>query len=199
MGMKKILIYGAGGHGRVIADIARLNGYEEIVFYDDNQSIMESGGYKVQHNLDHYEEYDFVIALGNNQLREKVSKEYYNRLVTLIHPKAVIGNNVTVGKGSVVMAGAVINPGTKIGEGNIINTCCSIDHDNVIGDYNHLSVNSHTAGEVTMGDRNMLGIGSAVVNCLKLGSDCMIGAGAVVIRDILESGTYVGVPARKIK
>lgn len=197
--MKKILIYGAGGHGKVVADIARLNGYEDIVFYDDNPTANENDGYMVVHNLQDYMDYDFVVALGNNELREKICKKYFNNLVTLIHPSAILAKNTVIKKGTVVMAGAVINSGTVIGEGNIINTCCSIDHDNNVGNYNHLSVNSHTAGAVTIGDRNTLGIGSNVINCVKIKSDCMIGAGAVVIRDIAEPGTYVGVPARKIK
>ena len=96
------------------------------------------------------------------------------------------------------MAGAVINPGVRIGKGCIINTCSSMDHDCVVGDYVHIAVGSHLCGTVSVGDGTWIGAGATVSNNVSICSDCMIGAGAVVIKDIKESGTYVGVPAKRI-
>ena len=205
--MKKIAILGASGHGKVIADIALLNGYDEIVFLDDDESIKTLGEYPVVGKTSETsgpkaDGYDFFVGIGNASIRQRMQKALVRdgcNVVTLIHPQAVVAYEVTIGVGTVVMAGAVINPGTTIGEGCIINTCSSVDHDNTIGDFSHISVGAHTAGTVTLGERCWLGIGAVVSNNISVADDCMIGAEAVVVKDLKEAGTYVGVPATKIK
>ncbi|NMA64614.1 MAG: acetyltransferase, partial [Clostridiaceae bacterium] len=103
------------------------------------------------------------------------------------------------GSGTVVMAGVVINSSTRIGKGCIINTGATIDHDNVIEDYVHISPGVNTAGTVRVGCGTWLGIGSVVSNNITVTNNCRVGAGAVVVKDITETGTYVGVPARRIR
>lgn len=201
--MKKLIIVGASGHGKVVVDIAVKNGYEEIAFLDDNPEVKECGGYPVVGKVTDVEKFqasDFFVAIGNPAIREKIQKtleEHYCTVVTLIHPNAVIAPDARIGTGTVVMAGTVINPGTVIGCGCIINTSATVDHDNVIGNYVHISVGSHTAGTVRIGDKTWIGAGSTVSNNVNICSDCMIGAGAVVVESIRETGTYVGVPARR--
>lgn len=204
--MKKIVIIGASGHGKVVADIAKLNQYEEIIFLDDNTEIHTCGTYQVVGTSWKYGEYarqgyDLVVAIGNagirQHLQEQIEKDGFS-CSTLIHPSAVIAEDATIGAGTVVMANAVINPGTRIGKGCIINTCASVDHDNQIADYVHVSVGAHLAGTVSVEMRTWIGIGAVVSNNVDICGDCMIGAGAVVVKDLSESGTYVGVPARKI-
>ena len=97
------------------------------------------------------------------------------------------------------MAGAVINPGTRLGKGCIINTCSSVDHDCVVSDYAHIAVGAHLCGTVAIGEGTWIGAGATVVNNVSICSDCMIGAGTVVIKNIEISGTYIGVPAKRIK
>ena len=204
--MKKIVILGASGHGKVVAEIAKLNGYDHIVFLDDNTSLTQCGVYSVVgtiNDLDKYifDGFDVIVAIGNASIR-KVIQERISRqdaLMSLIHPKACVSSDVTMGAGTVVMAGAVINTGTVIGKGCIINTGATVDHDNSLGDFVHISVGAHLAGGVTVGSGTWVGIGSAVSNNIEIGAGCMIGAGAVVIKDICEPGTYVGVPAKKVK
>lgn len=201
--MKKLVIIGASGHGKVVADIAQKNGYEKIIFLDDNRDKCLCMGYPIigpSVMAERYPDCDFFVAIGNPATREKVQKQLIQNnlyVATLIHPQAVIAEHVTIGAGTVVMAGAVINPDSRIGEGCIINTGASVDHDNVIGNYVHISVGSHLAGTVSVGAHTWVGIGAAVSNNLKICADCMIGAGAVVVKDIKEPGTYIGVPARK--
>lgn len=197
--MKKIVVIGAGGHGRVVADIARACGYEEIVFLDDSDTPLASG--KVCDFIKYKEEVSFIVAIGNSRIREKVQRQLLENecyVATLIHPNAVIGSDVNIGIGTVVMAGVVINEGTQIGNAVIVNTASSVDHDNMIGDYCHISVGSHLAGTVQVENHTWLGAGVVVSNNLHICGNCMIGAGAVVVTNIEESGTYVGVPARKI-
>ncbi|MGN1313717.1 MAG: acetyltransferase [Lachnospiraceae bacterium] len=200
--MRKLAIIGASGHGKVVADIARKNGYNEIVFLDDNESIHECGGYPVigksfeAGTLDA----DVIIGIGNAGVRKHIQESIPDeKLVTLIHPDAVVAEEVVIEAGTVVMAGAVVNPGTHVGKGCIINTCSSVDHDCVVGNYTHIAVGSHLCGTVAIGDGTWVGAGATVSNNVSICSNCMIGAGAVVVNDLQESGTYVGVPARRIK
>ena len=201
--MKKLAIIGASGHGKVIADIAVKNGYKEIVFLDDNPNVQECAGFRVvgtSEDVDKYSDYDIIVAIGNASIRKKIHKQVGEyRLTTLIHPQSVISRRVTIGKGTVVMAGAIINSDTKIGEGCIINTGASVDHDCNIGDFVHVSVGAHVAGTVTVEDSSWIGSGATVSNNVAICGECMIGAGAVVVKNIKESGTYVGSPAEKIK
>lgn len=200
--MKQLVIIGASGHGKVIADIAKKLGYSEIVFFDDDESVHECGGYPVLGRSSEVGtiEADVIVGIGNAGVRERIQESISNeKLTTLIHPDAVIAEDVVVGKGTVIMAGAVVNPGVRIGKGCIINTCSSVDHDCNVGDYVHIAVGSHLCGTVTVGNSTWVGAGAIVSNNVGICSDCMIGAGAVIVKNIDLAGTYIGNPARKIK
>lgn len=202
--MKKLLIIGASGHGKVVADIARKNGYEKITFLDDNvnvKSCMEFPVLGTSREAEKYSDYDLFVAIGNAGIREQVQNELADsgrKIAVLVHPAAVIAPEVTIGEGTVIMAGAVVNPDVCIGKGCIINTGATVDHDNRISDFVHVSVGSHLAGTVTVGEKTWIGAGAVVSNNITICSGCMIGAGAVVVKDIKEPGTYVGVPAGKV-
>lgn len=200
---KKIVIIGASGHGKVIADIAKNVGYEEIIFLDDNCDLKKCGDYPIVGDVSKHIQYDcdMIIAIGNADTRKRIQskiKENGKTLATLIHPAAVISENVTIGDGTVVMAGAVVNAGSTIGQGCIINTCASVDHDCIIEDYVHVSVGAHLAGTVYVGGNTWIGIGAVISNNIKIAANCTIGAGTVVIRDIVKQGVYVGVPAKML-
>lgn len=197
--LKKLVIIGASGHGKVIADIALKKGYDEIVFLDDNKSLTECVGFPVVGKTSEAASVqgDKIIAIGNAKIRERMQSTI--NTVTLIHPDAVISRRVEIGEGSVVMAGVVINSDAVIGRGCIINTGASVDHDCVIDDFAHVSVGAHVAGTCHIGERTWIGAGATVSNNVNICSDCMVGAGAVVIKDIEKAGTYVGVPAEQVK
>jgi len=202
----KLIIIGASGHGKVVADIAiKMNKWQSIAFLDDDESIKASMGFEVMGKTAdafiYKNEADFFVAIGNNATREKVQEKLIEQglnVVSLIHPSAVIGTDVEIGIGSVVMAGVVINSSSRIGLGCIINTSSSLDHDNVIEDYVHISPGVNMAGTVSVGKGSWLGIGSIISNNVNICSGCKVGAGAVVVKDITETGTYIGVPVRKI-
>lgn len=199
--MKRLIIIGAGGHGRVVADIARQTGYNDIVFLDNDSELKNCAGYPVlgPDAMTAGLEGDIFIAVGDPGIRRRLMERECGRLFPiLIHPQAIIASGVVIGDGSVVMAGAVINPGTRIGRGCIVNTSSSIDHDCVIGEFCHLAVGAHLAGTVHVGDSTWIGIGAVVSNNVNICSDVIVGAGAVVIKDIEERGTYIGIPTRKM-
>ena len=198
--MKKIVIIGASGHGKVAADIALKCGYTDIVFLDDNISIKNCGRHSVVGSNDRVEDINgyVIVAIGNSAARRRIQESIEEeRLAVLIHPDAVVAEDVTIGSGTVVMAGTVINPGSMIGRGCIINTCASVDHDCKLGDYVHVAVGAHLAGSVEVGDETWIGAGATVSNNIEICGRCMIGAGAVVVKDIEEAATYLGVPARQ--
>ena len=199
--MNRLIIIGASGHGKVVADIAKQQGYEDIVFLDNNQAITTCAGYPVLGPVTQAEELegDLFVAIGNPDIRKRITEQYTGRVFpTLIHPSAVIAENAALGMSSVVMAGAVINPCASVGNSVIVNTASSVDHDCVIGDYCHIAVGAHLAGTVTVGEGTWIGAGATVSNNINICDGCLIGAGAVVIKDILKPGTYVGVPARLV-
>lgn len=201
--MNKLIIIGAGGHGKVIADMAVKNGYTDIGFVDDHATGMCMGFPIVGSCADLARlddgATDFVIGIGNNAVRKELAWKYDVNWVRLIHPSAQIGLQVTIGKGTVVMAGAVINACASIGEHCIINTGAIVEHDNVIGDYAHISPGAALGGTVQIGVLTHVGIGAAVRNNIRICGGSTIGAGAVVVKDIDCCGTYAGVPVRKIK
>lgn len=202
----KLIIIGASGHGKVIADTAiKMNKWQSIAFLDDDESIKTSMGLEVigktADAFTYKDEADFFVAIGNNATREKVQEKLIEEglnVVSLIHPSAVIGTDVEIGIGTVLMVAVVINSSSRIGKGCIINTSSSLDHDNIIEDYVHISPGVRTAGSVVIGKSTWLGIGSVISNNVNICSGCKVGAGAVVVKDITEPGTYVGVPVRRV-
>ncbi len=195
--MNRLIIIGASGHGKVIADIAVKSGYKDIVFLDDDSSVQECAGFPVIGKSQDAKalDGDKVVAVGNPLVRERIMKDIDT--VSLVHPDAVVGRRVSLGRGTVVMAGAVINSDTEIGDGCIINTASSVDHDCTLEDYTHVAVGAHLCGNVSVGKRTWIGAGATVSNNISICGDCVLGAGAVVIKDIAESGTYIGVPAKR--
>lgn len=197
----RLVIVGAGGHGKVIADIALKIGYTDIAFADDNAEgscmnypiICKSTNIELQNDGNT----DFVIAVGDNAIRKRIAEEHNVNWVTLIHPSAQIGANVKIGVGTVVMAGAVVNSCATIGEHCIINTCAVVEHDNTINNYAHISPNASLGGTVHVGECTHIGIGASVKNNIEICKNCTIGAGAIVVNNIVEESFYIGIPAKK--
>jgi len=202
--MKKIAIYGASGHGKVVADIAEICGYKVEFFVDDDDSKKEFCGMPVYgfEFAKTHRDICFGLGIGKNSAREKVfelliSNEF--RLPFLIHPSAVISKSVIIGKGTVIMPNVVVNAYASIGMGVILNSSSIIEHDVNIGEFAHISPGSAIAGGVEIGVGVHLGINSTVIQGLKIGRHSVIGAGSVVIRDIEANSLVVGAPAKEIK
>ena len=205
---KKVVIIGAGGHSKVIADIVEKSNDILLGFLDDN---LEKGkniisNYSVLGKIEDClkikeqdNEIEFVIGIGCNRIRKEIASKYKLNYYTAIHPSAQIGLDVKIEDGTVVMANACINPGANVGKHSIINTGAIIEHDNIIENYVHISPNSALAGTVKVGERTHVGIGAIVKNNITICSNCIIGAGAVVVKNIEEQGTYIGVPAKKTR
>ncbi|EOX3943184.1 acetyltransferase [Vibrio alginolyticus] len=200
-------ILGASGHGKVVAEIAELNGYTNIEFFDDRwPGLQNVEHWPVKGNsetlLKIAAQFDLtVIAIGNNKIR----LEKQNQLSTagakfsvLEHPRATISRHSQLDKGTVVMAGAVINPFVKVGKACIINTAATIDHDCSLADGVHVSPGCNIAGGVTIGEGSWLGIGSQVKQLISIGTGVMVGAGATVLNHVPDLQTVVGTPAQLV-
>ncbi len=196
----RLVIIGAGGHGKVIADIALKIGYTDIVFADDN-AVGSCCGFPIICTSDEIEKYndcktDFVIAIGDNAIRKSIANQHDVNWVSLIHPSAQIAAGADIGEGTVVMANAVINACAAIGKHCIINTSAVVEHDNVLENYVHISPQATLGGTVRIGAGTHIGIGATVINNIEICCDCLIGAGALVVKNIYQPGKYIGVPAK---
>ena len=199
--MNRLIIIGAGGHGKVIADNAQKNGYKNICFVDDNTTGNVMGFPVIGTSADieclNDGNTDFIIGIGNNTVRKEIAMKYQVNWVSIVHPSAQIAFSAEIGRGTVVMANAVINICATVGEHCIINTGAIVEHDNVIENYVHISPKVALGGTVRVGTLTHMGIGVTVKNNIDICPECTIGAGAVVVKNIKESGTYVGVPIRE--
>lgn len=207
---EQLMIFGASGHGKVIADAAMAAGWSVLGFADDDPTRAASRvlglpvtiGFAEALSRCRREGASLVFAIGDNGVRKRLFEEAIEagvQLARVIHPRAVVAPSVTVGAGTVVFAGAVINPDSVIGQNVIVNTSASLDHDNRIGDHAHLSPGANLGGTVSVGEGTHVGIGACVKNNISIGSWSVIGAGSVVVKDLPSEVVAYGNPARVIR
>lgn len=210
--MTRVLIAGAGGHAQVIADavLSRAQAGDDwhlAGFLDDDPSLHGRAilGAAVVGTIQQVSEFDHdavVVGIGHNATRARVFhelKQSGERVISVIHSRAVVANDVVLGEGCVVFANAVINTGSVIGPNVIVNTCATIDHHARIGAHVHIAPGAHLGGAVTVEEGAFLGIGSSVVPTRTIGAWSVVGAGAAVIRDVPSHVTVAGVPARLLQ
>jgi sugar O-acyltransferase (sialic acid O-acetyltransferase NeuD family) len=205
---RTLLIWGAGGHGKVVLDVALSSGHlQPIVFVDDDPeragksfcgfALVTGSG-----NLERFRGALFMAAVGDNRLRARCfARAVAAGLVpaTLIHLSAVVSPSADLGTGTVVMPGAVVNAGVMTGMNGIVNSGAIIEHDCILGNHVHIAPRATLGGNVLVGDFAHVGLGAAVLPSATVGAGCVVGAGAVVLRDVPTNSTVVGVPARVLK
>jgi sugar O-acyltransferase (sialic acid O-acetyltransferase NeuD family) len=208
---RPVLIFGCGGHGKVVADAARAAGLHVLGFADDDATLRDSFvlglpvlaiGPDETKDLCAEKSADLVLAIGDNRTRAMVFDRALAsglHMATIIHPSAVVAPTASVGAGTVVFARAVINPDCRIGDDVIVNTAVSMDHDNVIGKHAHISPGAVLGGTVTVGEGTHVGIGTTVSNNISIGTWSVVGAGSVVVSDIPDRVVAYGVPARTVR
>lgn len=199
--MKEVIIIGTGGHAKVVANIVELSGDIVRGFLTSDTSLssfLDKPVLGTDLEFDKFLDCHFIIAIGNQYAREKISSRMVGvKWYTAIHPSAVFPQSTPkIGEGTVISANAVINPSATVGRHCIINTGAIVEHDNIVSDFCHISVGTHLAGHVSIGKLTWVGIGACVRDHITICDDCFIGAGAVVVKDIIEKGTYAGVPAK---
>ena len=196
------ILYGAGGHARVILEAARAAGHEISFVLDDNPSVAAMSGLELLPPTEalwaKLKTFRFVVGIGNNDNRARIFQELMRRggtPQTIVHPFTAISPSAKLGQGVVVMAGVVVNADARIADNCILNTRCSIDHDCKIGAHSHICPGVSLAGDVAIGQRSMIGIGSCCIQGVTIGANVILGAGSVVVRDLPDNCTAYGNPA----
>lgn len=192
---ERILLFGSGGHCKVVRDIILQAAAYDIVAIIDKAD---------EDNLARFDVSAGIVAIGDNWVRSQVVARIVQQLpnfqfVTAIHPSAVIGSDVKVGAGTVIMAGSCINPGGRIGVHCIVNTGAILDHDNVLGDYTSVAPGVATGGMVSIGSFSAIGVGTSIIHAISVGDHTVIGAGAVVVSDIPSGVVAYGAPCKVIR
>jgi sugar O-acyltransferase (sialic acid O-acetyltransferase NeuD family) len=199
----RVAVAGAGGHAKVVADALLAAGQSEFAgFLDDDPASWGSHilGYPVLGPITAWSD-SVVVALGDNGSRKLIFEQLLAAgatLISVVHPSAVLGRGVKLGRGVVALANVVVNAGSSIGDNVILNTACSVDHDNEIASHVHLAPSVHTAGGVRVGEGAFVGIGASVLPNVSIGAWAIVGAGAVVTAAVPDRVTVVGAPAKKI-
>ncbi|AUS28878.1 acetyltransferase [Paenibacillus sp. P2(2022)] len=203
------IVFGAGGHAKVIVDILRSNGEEIIGVLDDHCKEETWNGFPVlggRNQIDQlvslYPEALLIVAIGDNTTRLKMASQFKvagAKFGTAIHPSAVVSPSSFIGEGSVIMPNSVINADAYVGEHVIVNTAATVDHDCRIEDFAHISPGVHMAGGVQIGCCAHIGIGASLIPGVRVGCNTIVGAASCVIRDLPEKVTAVGCPAKVIK
>ncbi|MES2633444.1 MAG: acetyltransferase [Pseudomonadota bacterium] len=203
--MAELLILGAGGHGRVVADAALASGAWSRVFACDRNPARAGGELLpgvtvITMGAAFAQSYTLHVAIGNAANRETETAATADRQhATVIHPHASVSSYATMVAGCFIAAQAVIAPGAAVGRAVIVNHGAVVDHDVVVGEFSHVAPGAVLGGGVHVGRRVLVGAGATVLPGIRIADDVTIGAGAVVSEPITESGIYAGVPARRLK
>ncbi len=203
-----IAIVGAGGQGKVVRDLLRTGGQFRVVgFFDRNAGQLPPGESVLGTEEDLIRGWrelgitEAVAAVGSNAIRKRIFQDLLQaglELPALIHPRATVSPEARIGPGTVVCGHAFIGPGAAIGANCIVNTAANIDHDCILSDSVHVCPGVNMAGGVSVGEGALLGTGANIIPGIRIGAWAIIGAGSAVIRDVPESVTVVGVPARPV-
>lgn len=209
------LVWGAGGHGRVVADLVRAAGWCLAGFVDGDagkigqvvepgggRAIMMEEGFRAEVRQGRLPEGvdAIVLGIGDNTVRARCLRELEGiEAPFLVHPTASVSDSADLGRATVVLPLAVINAGARIGCAGIINSGAIVEHNCTLGEAVHIAPRAVLSGDVTVADRSWIGVGATVIQGLRIGADVVVGAGAVVVRDIPEGLTVVGNPARPLR
>ena len=193
---KNIYIYGASGHGLVVADIARTCGYDDVIFVDDGDNE-----YPSFEDIKRTSGISIAFGIGSNSIRAKLFEKVQNngfQIVSLIHPSSIISPSATIGKGTVIMPNVVVNAKATIGDGVILNSSCVVEHECMIDDFVHISPKVALAGDVKVGKFTHIGIGSNVIQGIIIGNNTVIGAGSTVVKNIGNFKKAYGNPCKEV-
>ena len=191
-----MLIYGFGGHARVVWTALHASGGEAVGFVDDGQPPGSWNGVEVlgPYRDDIHPEAPVVLAIGDNGIRRRLAEVVAHRFGAVRHPSAIVDASCVLAEGSMVLHGSIVQVGASVGAHTIVNTGASIDHDCEVGEFVHIGPGSTLCGDVSVGSGSLVGAGAVVLPGISIGSGVTVGAGTVVHRDVDDGATIVGNP-----
>ena len=195
-------VIGAGGHAKVVLDIILSAETPVFGIWDENILVKSLLNNKILGTLNGFQKAEsdqYIIAIGSNKIRKKIADQLGKSTSMALHASSVVGSNVELGEGTVLMPNVSVNAGSKVGKHVIINTNASVDHDCIIADFVHISPQVGLAGGVHVGEGTHIGIGASVLQNIKIGRWVTIGAGTVIISDVPDYAVVVGNPGKIIK
>jgi len=203
-----LIVFGSGGHAKVVIDAAEKQGVKQILVADDAEKNWGAQlmGYRILGGREALLQLDTrppaIVAIGDNTARVHIAAWLETNgfsLATVVHPSAQIGRGARIGRGSLLVAGSVVNSDAVIGASVIVNTGATVDHDCIIGDGVHLAPGVHLCGQVEIAAGSFLGTGTVVIPRVRIGANCVVGAGSTVLVDIPDGSLVAGVPARPLR
>jgi len=211
--MDNIVIIGSSGHARVIIDIVQQEGRYNIAGLLDRhrETDKQTLGYRVLGKEEDLPELmnvhslkGVIVAIGDNFIRSRVATRVREicpdlPFVRAIHPRASIATDVSIGEGTVIMAGVCINPCSSVGRFCILNSSSSLDHDSTMEDFTSLAPSATTGGNCYIGEYSAISIGAVLIHGVRIGEQSVIGAASLVTKSIESSVVAYGTPARVIR
>lgn len=196
-----MILYGAGGHAKVVCSCLEDNGIQVLGIFDDNPNFIEFDNINVlgKYDKEKLPNENIIISIGANVTRKKISDKIEHKFGYVIHPSATIDRLTEIGEGSVIFHNSVIQRHVSIGKHVIVNTASSVDHDCKIEDFVHIAPNATLCGEVSVDMGTLIGAGSVIKQGVKIGKWCIIAVGAVIIRDVPDFSVVIGNPGRIIR
>jgi len=197
----KYLLYGAGGHAKVILNCLSDQGFKVVGLFDDDRNVVSF------FDLPIYHEYGpeisggckIIVSVGNNPIRKKIAMRIKHAFGVAVHPSAQVSKMAGFGGGTVIFQNSVIQPSVHTGEHCIINTGAIIEHDCILDDYVHVSPNATLCGGVQIAEGAHIGASAVILPGVSIGAWAVVGAGAVVLDNVPDYAVVVGNPARIIK
>lgn len=207
---KPIVFWGASGHAKVLREASAALGYEVTALFDNfavEPPLPNVALYKGKEGFAQWlakkkpGQVFGLGAIGGDRGRDRLAlqafmAEHGLEIPTLIHPSAFVSDDVVLGRGCQVLAGAAVTACARLGDACIVNTKASVDHECVLGDGVHIAPGATLAGCVQVGNHTLVAVGAVVMPRIRIGSNAIVGAGAVVTRDVPDNAVVIGSPAR---
>jgi sugar O-acyltransferase (sialic acid O-acetyltransferase NeuD family) len=212
--MERVVIIGAGGHAREVAEIIRhqasVGGGSQaagFVVDDPENQPREVAGLPVLGGWAWFngrarEGLAVICAVGSPQLRRRMAERATSvglKFASAVSPLAYLSPEAQLGAGVMIFPHCFVSAGSSVGAHAVVNVAASVSHDTRVGRYSTLGPGVRLAGRVSVGEGAYIGVGASVIDHVSVGAWTIVGGGAVVTNDLPEDVTAVGVPARVIK
>ena len=199
--MEKVLLYGSGGHAKVVIACLVSEQKEVVGLFDDHPKQAEFKGFPLlgAYSPLVHREAKLMVTIGNNAVRKKISEQVSHPIATAVHAQSLLAKDAELGEGTVILPGAIVQSDAQIGKHVIVNTGAIVEHDCIVGDFAHIAPGATLCGLVHIGEGTLVGANAVIAPTVKVGKWCQISAGSSVTEDVPDYSLVMGVPGRVVK